>query len=60
MRFDVLEQAWREDDNSAWREHVTAYIQRNPDLFHIYGVVIGVWTNTTERTAIGSLKSTEK
>ena len=39
MRFDVLEQAWREDDNPAWREHVTPYIQRHPDLFHIYGVV---------------------
>ena len=38
MRFDVLEQAWREDRNTAWREHVTPYIQRNPDLFHIHGV----------------------
>lgn len=39
MRFDVLEQAWREDPNPSWREHVTAYIQRNPDLFRIHGVV---------------------
>lgn len=39
MRFDVLEQAWREDDNPAWREHVTPYIQRHPDLFHIHGIV---------------------
>ncbi|HEC34795.1 MAG TPA: acylneuraminate cytidylyltransferase [Chloroflexi bacterium] len=39
MRFDVLEQAWREDDNPAWREHVTPYIRRHPDLFHIHGVV---------------------
>ena len=39
MRFDVLEQAWREDNNPAWREHVTPYIQRNPDLFRIHGVV---------------------
>jgi spore coat polysaccharide biosynthesis protein SpsF len=38
MRFDVLEQAWREDPNPAWREHVTPYIQRNPDLFRIHGV----------------------
>lgn len=38
MRFDVLEQAWREDLNPAWREHVTPYIQRNPDLFRIHGV----------------------
>ena len=39
MRFDVLRQAWREDDNPAWREHVTPYIWRNPDLFRIHGVV---------------------
>ena len=39
MRFDVLEQACREDDNPAWREHVTPYIQRNPDLFRIHGVM---------------------
>ncbi|MDY7080709.1 MAG: glycosyltransferase family protein [Chloroflexota bacterium] len=39
MRFHVLEQAWREDDNPAWREHVTPYIKRHPDLFHIHGVI---------------------
>lgn len=39
MRFDVLEQVWREDLNPAWREHVTPYIHRNPDLFRIHGVV---------------------
>ena len=39
MRFGVLEQAWREDLNPAWREHVTSYIQRNPDLFRIHGVI---------------------
>ena len=38
MRFDVLERAWREDLNPAWREHVTPYIQRNPGLFYIHGV----------------------
>ena len=38
MRFDVLERAWREDLNPAWREHVTPYIQRNPDLFRVHGV----------------------
>ena len=38
MRFDVLEQTWREDDNPVWREHVTSYIQRHPDLFHIHGI----------------------
>ncbi len=39
MRFDVLEQAWREDLNLASREHVTPYVQRNPDLFRIHGVM---------------------
>lgn len=38
MRFDVLERAWREDHNPAWREHVTPYIYHNPDLFRIHGV----------------------
>lgn len=38
MRFDALEQAWREDHNPAWREHVTPYIQCNPGLFRIHGV----------------------
>jgi spore coat polysaccharide biosynthesis protein SpsF len=38
MRFDVLEQAWREDKNPAWREHVTPYIRRQPDLFQTYGI----------------------
>ena len=42
MRFDVLERAWREDLDPAWREHVTPYIQRNPDLFCIHGVVNAV------------------
>ena len=37
--LDALEQAWREDLNPAWREHVTPYICRNPDLFHIHGVI---------------------
>ena len=39
MRFDVLERVWREDKNPAWREHVTPYIQRNPDLFRICGIM---------------------
>lgn len=38
MRFDVLERAWREDRNPAWREHVTPYIWRNPELFRIHGI----------------------
>jgi spore coat polysaccharide biosynthesis protein SpsF len=39
MRLSVLEQAWREDRNPAWREHVTPYILRNPKLFRLYGIV---------------------
>ncbi len=39
IRFDALERAWREDDNPIWREHVTPYIQRNPSLFRIHGIV---------------------
>ena len=38
MRFDALERAWREDTNPAWREHVTPYIQRHPELFRFHGV----------------------
>ena len=36
--LNVLERAWREDRNPAWREHVTPYIYKNPALFQIYGV----------------------
>lgn len=39
MRFDALEQAWHEDNNPAWREHVTPYIRRHPDRFQSYGVL---------------------
>jgi spore coat polysaccharide biosynthesis protein SpsF len=39
MRFDALERAWREDDNPAWREHVTPYIRRHPERFETYGVL---------------------
>jgi spore coat polysaccharide biosynthesis protein SpsF len=37
MRFDVLAQAWRDDDNPAWREHVTPFIYRHPERFHLVG-----------------------
>jgi spore coat polysaccharide biosynthesis protein SpsF len=39
IRLDALERVWREDKNPLWREHVTVYIHRNPDLFRIHGVV---------------------
>lgn len=38
ISLNVLERAWREDQNPAWREHVTPYIYKNPALFQIYGV----------------------
>lgn len=38
ISFAALERAWREDDNPAWREHVTPYIYRNPEKFRLYSV----------------------
>lgn len=31
----ALEQAWREDDRPDWREHVTPYLYRHPELFRL-------------------------
>jgi spore coat polysaccharide biosynthesis protein SpsF len=39
MRFDVLKRAWVEDANPLWREHVSAFILRHPDLFRLHGIV---------------------
>lgn len=39
MTFSALERAWREDNNPAWREHVTPYIYRHPDKFVVKGYV---------------------
>lgn len=33
IRFEALETAWKQDKNPEWREHVTPYIYRNPELF---------------------------
>lgn len=33
--FSALGQAWREDTNPAWREHVAVFIYRNPNRFQI-------------------------
>jgi spore coat polysaccharide biosynthesis protein SpsF len=35
MTFAALERAWREDRNPLWREHVTPYIYRHPELFRV-------------------------
>jgi len=36
--FNALERAWKEDDNPAWREHVTPYIYRHPEKFRLHNV----------------------
>jgi len=38
MSFNAVEQAWREDSNPAWREHVTPYIYCHPEKFRIRNV----------------------
>jgi spore coat polysaccharide biosynthesis protein SpsF len=39
LSFKALERAWREDDNPAWREHVTPYIYRHPEKFVLRAVM---------------------
>ena len=36
--MDALERAWREDENPAWREHVTPIFYRHPELFRVVDV----------------------
>lgn len=38
IRFSALKQAWEEDTNFAWREHVTPYIRLHPEMFKLYNV----------------------
>jgi spore coat polysaccharide biosynthesis protein SpsF len=35
---DALVQAWRDDTNPSWREHVTPYLYRHPDQFRLLDV----------------------
>jgi spore coat polysaccharide biosynthesis protein SpsF len=42
VTFEALERAWREDENKAWREHVTPYIYNHPEKFKLYAVVNSV------------------
>jgi spore coat polysaccharide biosynthesis protein SpsF len=37
--FNTLEKMWREDENLAWREHVTEYLLHHPELFATHGVL---------------------
>jgi spore coat polysaccharide biosynthesis protein SpsF len=39
--FEVLQRSWREDQNPAWREHVTEYLLRHPEAFRLRGVQNG-------------------
>lgn len=39
FRFDALKRAWREARDPESREHVTAYLYRNPDRFRLLGVL---------------------
>jgi spore coat polysaccharide biosynthesis protein SpsF len=36
--FDTLKRLWQEDQNPAWREHVTQYLHHHPERFAILGV----------------------
>ncbi|MEE9181107.1 MAG: glycosyltransferase family protein [candidate division NC10 bacterium] len=38
LSFKALERAWQEDKTPRWREHVTPYLYRHPDLFRLRGV----------------------
>lgn len=42
ISFDALKKAWQEDHNPKWREHVTPYITRHPELFRIHNVTSDV------------------
>ncbi|MCX6658434.1 MAG: glycosyltransferase family protein [Euryarchaeota archaeon] len=37
--FDALDLAWKQDTNPSWREHVTQYILRHPEIFRIRGIM---------------------
>jgi spore coat polysaccharide biosynthesis protein SpsF len=37
--FAALERAWQDDTNPAWREHVTPFLYRRPDLFKACSIV---------------------
>lgn len=34
----ALSRTWHEDQNPAWREHVTPYLYRNPDVFRLLDI----------------------
>lgn len=38
VNLTAMEKAWQEDDNPAWREHVTPYVYRHPEIFRLRNV----------------------
>jgi spore coat polysaccharide biosynthesis protein SpsF len=38
LPFAVLEEAWRDDTNAAWREHVTPFVYRHPERWKLVGL----------------------
>ena len=42
ISLGALHRAWKEDQNPAWREHVTPYIYNHPELFRIHCVTNNV------------------
>jgi spore coat polysaccharide biosynthesis protein SpsF len=38
LTFAALERAWKDDPDPAWREHVTPYIYRHPELFRLHHI----------------------
>jgi spore coat polysaccharide biosynthesis protein SpsF len=39
FRFETLKLMWQEDDNPAWREHVTQFLHHHPERFVIHDVL---------------------
>jgi spore coat polysaccharide biosynthesis protein SpsF len=37
--MDILKRAWVEDTSPLWREHVTPFILRHPDVFRLHGIL---------------------
>ena len=42
ISLGALHRAWKEDQNPAWREHVTPYLYNHPELFRIHCVTNNV------------------
>jgi spore coat polysaccharide biosynthesis protein SpsF len=38
ISFATLKKAWQEDTNPAWREHVTQYVVRHPEIFKSHNI----------------------